>query len=238
MRRLIALPWLLLFALTATAETKIDGPTSVAVSQPAWFTVGGMESGDRSVWFPSPQLQTDSRYIKEGVSLFWSDKPGKFQINVMVVDCSKNKFIPLSETIAVGSDPGPDPIPPGPDPPDPDPPPTPDPLTGLALLAYDWALSETPTVKRVEYATGLAGSFSGMAAKIAAGTVSKPQDIIDQTTAANRAAIGVAGRAAWLPWFERLRVYLNAESKAGRLVTPEHYAMAWREIADGLEVVR
>jgi len=122
MRRLIALPWLLLFALTATAETKIDGPTSVAVSQPAWFTVGGMESGDRSVWFPSPQLQTDSRYIKEGVSLFWSDKPGKFQINVMVVDCSKNKFIPLSETIAVGSDPGPDPIPPGPDPPDPDPP--------------------------------------------------------------------------------------------------------------------
>jgi len=123
MRRLIALLWLLLFALTATAETKIDGPTSVAVSQPAWFTVGGMESGDRSVWFPSPQLQTDSRYIKEGVSLFWSDKPGKFQINVMVVDCSKNKFIPLSETIAVGSDPGPDPIPPGPDPPDPDPPP-------------------------------------------------------------------------------------------------------------------
>ena len=126
--------------------------------------------------------------------------------------------------------------PPGPDPPIP--PPTPDPLTGLALLAYDWALSETPTVKRVEYATGLAGSFSGMAAKIAAGTVSKPQDIIDQTTAANRAAIGETGRAAWLPWFERLRVYLNAESKAGRLVTPEHYAAAWRQIAKGLEAVR
>jgi len=170
----------------------------------------------------------------DGSALFWTQTPGAYTVNAIAVDWAAKRLTPLMAVVQVVGD-GPTP-PPGPDPPIP--PSPPDPLTGLALLAYDWALSETPAVKRVEYATGLAGSFGAMAAKIAAGAVSKPQEIIDQTTAANRAAVGEAGRAAWLPWFEKLRVYLNSESKAGRLVTPEHYTVAWREIAKGLEAVR
>ena len=212
----------------------IDGPKEVAAGHPAWFQITGLASGASAAWFPSAHLQAGPPHLVECSALFWTQTPGSYTVNAIAVDWEAKRLTPLMATVQVVGD---GPLPP-PDPDPPIPPPTPDPLTGLALLAYDWALSETPTVKRVEYATGLAGSFSGMAAKIAAGTVSKPQDIIDQTTAANRAAIGETGRAAWLPWFERLRVYLNAESKAGRLVTPEHYAAAWRQIAKGLEAVR
>ena len=168
--------------------------------------------------------------LPAGTTLIFGETPQAF-VFVWLVTSPDGKVDVAVRTLPRGPLP-----PPGPDPPIP--PPTPDPLTGLAKMAYDWAVAVTPDAKRKEYGTALSVSFSGMAAKIAAGAVSKPQEIIDQTTAANRAAVGEAGRAAWLPWFEKLRVYLNSESKAGRLVTPEHYTVAWREIAKGLEAVR
>lgn len=168
-------------------------------------------------------ITPDGQVEWEHAAIFSSLNRGKFAILLAV---AKDDLPALAvHEIAVG-----EPLPP--------PPPPPAPLTGLAKLVYEWALADTPVAKRQEYATALAGSFSLMAAKIAAGTVTRSQDIIDQTTTVNRQAIGAAGKVAWMPWFQRLRVYLNVESKAGRLVTPNHHAGAWSQIAKGLRAVK
>ncbi len=215
----------------AAVAASIDGPETVKPGHPAWFQITDMPARGTAFWFVTDHLQVESRYMQPATALFWAAAPGKYRVSAIVVAIEKDNLVgeSLSAVVKVEGD-APVPPPPPPDPPSP--------LTGLSKLVYDWALTETPQAKRVVYASALSRSYDGMAAKIAAGAVKTPQDIIDQTTAANRAAIGEAGRTAWLPFFQQLRVHCNTASKAGLLVTPEHHAAAWRQIAKGLEAVR
>jgi hypothetical protein len=81
--------------------------------------------------------------------------------------------------------------------------------------------------------TALANSFSSMAAAIAAGTLSKPQDILSQTRFSNNEALG-ASVDAWKKWGECLSDALSLLHETGKLKTPEDYRVAWEEIAAGL----
>jgi hypothetical protein len=135
---------------------------------------------------------------------------------------------PLVANVTLGGAAPPD------DPDDPDPP-TPPPLTGLAKQTHDWAITLVPSTAQLK-CQAVAQSFSSVASQIAAGTLTDPAKIIEATRTSNLAAAG--DRDAWLPFFEKLRVYLNAESQAGRLVTAEQYRAAWVAIAKGLEAVR
>lgn len=145
-------------------------------------------------------------------------------------------------TLVVAASPIPSPGPsPGPvPPPGPAPgpiPPSPAPLTGTALLAYQWA-SESVVAgpERQADAVKLAGSFEGVAAQIAAGVLPDAQAIITATKAANQTALGPR-RDAWTGWAAKLNDHLKAESAAGRLATPDAHRAAWLEIATGLRRV-
>lgn len=132
--------------------------------------------------------------------------------------------------------PVPPPSPPGPAP-GPIPPPGPAPLTGTALLAYQWATESVAAgPERQADAVKLAGSFEGIAAQIAAGVLPDATAIVAATQAANRAALGTR-RDAWVAWAAKLNEHLKAESAAGRLKNPDEHRVAWLEIAAGLRRV-
>lgn len=139
---------------------------------------------------------------------------------------------PLVANVTLGAaDPPPGPGPgPGPEP-GPDPP-----LTGLSKQVRDWATTLVPSNARLK-CQAVAQSFSTVASQIGAGTLAAPSQIIAVTTQANRESAG-ATRDDWLPFFEQLRKYLNTESQAGRLATPEQHRVTWLAIAQGLEAVR
>jgi hypothetical protein len=72
---------------------------------------------------------------------------------------------------------------------------------------------------------------------MAAGTLTEPAKIIAATRDANQAAVGQL-RDAWLPFFEEVRKYLNAESAAGRLATLEQHQAVWKDLAAGLRAAK
>lgn len=75
-----------------------------------------------------------------------------------------------------------------------------------------------------------------MAAAIAAGTLAMPAEILAQTKASNQAALG-QHVDAWKPFGVKLADKLDSLNKAGQLPNAAEYAVAWREIAVGLNAV-
>ena len=82
-------------------------------------------------------------------------------------------------------------------------------------------------------AGALADAFLSVAKRIEAGELKTPAEIVAASKAANNAALG-DGRNAWLPFFEKLRDYMNAEAEAGRLVSAADHARLFKQIAEGL----
>jgi hypothetical protein len=123
------------------------------------------------------------------------------------------------------------PVPPGPGPE-----PQPDPLSGLAKDARDWA--SVVSVANRPLAKPLADAFEAIAAQIAAGTLATPETVQAASKLANRAALGDAGATAWMPWFEKLQVFLAAETKAGRMANVADIRTKWLDIAKGLRAVQ
>lgn len=124
-----------------------------------------------------------------------------------------------------------------PTPPSPGPAPQPDPLSGLAVLARDWVSGVGDYAERKSDLAALVKSFQAVASQIAAGTLKTPEEIVKATSEANANAL--AGRRdKWLPWAQKLRDYLNAESVSGRLKSADQYRSAWIEISKGLEAVK
>lgn len=115
----------------------------------------------------------------------------------------------------------------------PNPAPDPDqPLPEAARLAREW-LSLVPDEARAK-APQLAGAFRGVAVRIASGELRDPNSIINASVAANRETLG-EHRNAWLPWFQRLRDYMNTLAESGKLTTPEAHGALFRDLASGLE---
>lgn len=111
-----------------------------------------------------------------------------------------------------------------------------DPLSIFARQVRDWCLALVPAASRGK-AAALAQSFSTVSSQMAAGTLATPEAVIKATYEANLAVLG-NDREQWALFREKLRVELNARSKAGTLQTiPQHMAV-WDEIAAGLRAVK
>ncbi len=130
----------------------------------------------------------------------------------------------------------------GPTPPDPNPP-TPDPVFPdgkfkLASTAYKLGMKVTPENRKA--ALELSKSFTSMASTIAAGAITKPEEILTKTTDANRAALDRAGvnKETWQQFFTDLQEVTYALYKDKKLVTADDYITAWRELSQGLEKVK
>lgn len=117
----------------------------------------------------------------------------------------------------------------------PQPPPF-NPLSPLATQIRDWASTLVPTNALVKR-DAVAQSLDSVRAQMAAGTLTEPAKIVAATRDANQAAVGEL-RESWLPFFEKLRDYLNAESQAGRLATVEQHIAVWKGISEGLRAVK
>ncbi|GAB6185894.1 hypothetical protein [Thermopirellula anaerolimosa] len=110
-------------------------------------------------------------------------------------------------------------------------PPTPQPEAEASRLAREW-LSQVPEKARAK-APQLAGAFRNSAERIDRDELTTVAGIIEAAAETNRKALG-EDRNAWLPWFERLRTYMNGLAEAGNLKTPAQHAALFRDIAKGL----
>lgn len=116
------------------------------------------------------------------------------------------------------------------------PPPPPPPLSPLAKQTRDWATTLVPTEARLK-CESVAQSLDAISSRMAAGTLTDPAKIIAATRDANQAAVGEM-RGVWLPFFEEVRKYLNAEAAAGRLKTLEQHQAVWKDVAAGLRAAK
>lgn len=98
-------------------------------------------------------------------------------------------------------------------------------------LAREWLALAAPQAR--SRAAALAQAFREIAAEIESGKLKDPAAIIQASTERNRAALG-EDRNAWLPWFEKLREYMNTLADKGGLKTAADHAVFFRQIADGL----
>ncbi len=112
-------------------------------------------------------------------------------------------------------------------------------LEGLAKQAYEWTalVSRTNDYGEAEVkadAKRLATSFSTVAKKIKDGLLTDQNDIFVQSKTSNDGILGDA-KSSWLPWFMQMTEMLKAAYKDNAIRTPAQYAVAWEEIARGLE---
>jgi len=145
---LAAIALSLVLPIAALAQgLSIVGPTEpIEPRQPAWLTIVGVESGTSAVFFPSDQLQSGPPHIMPLSALFWADSPGVYRANAIVVDWTAQLLIPLTFTIKVEGENGPDPPPP--------PPPPSDELWGL-LIYESHDLDDDPDFAKVVVSTRL-----------------------------------------------------------------------------------
>jgi hypothetical protein len=128
-------------------------------------------------------------------------------------------------------------VPPPPDPDNPDPT-FPDGKYKLAARVYKIAKEKVAPEDRAA-ATVLSKSFRSKAQEIKDGKYSKVEDILQETTKSNRDALDKAGinRAKWDAFFTTLQEDIYTLYSDKKLVAVGDYAIAWVEIADGLEKV-
>lgn len=127
------IPVLLLLLSSTASAVEIKGPNEVEAGHCAWFEIAGIDEGMAVCFFPDEMLDVDSRHIKKGHGLFWTEQPGKYRITAIAVrpgtETTPMELIPMIHRVTVtGKSPDPEPDP-DPDP-DPDPAPDPDPQPG------------------------------------------------------------------------------------------------------------
>ncbi|WP_347245169.1 hypothetical protein [Thermogutta sp.] len=127
---------------------------------------------------------------------------------------------PRVEIVYLAVQPGPGPAPPRPE------------IPEAQRLAWEWLSSVSEQARN--RAGALADAFRSVAERIEKGELTDPGSIIQASTQANRAALG-EDRNAWLPWFERLREYMNGLAEKERLKKAADHAVLFRQIADGLD---
>lgn len=232
------LPLFILLAFSATANAD---PPSAIILGPTGGVPGDIlvldasaSNGDFFAWQVTPELpegRTTILPLEGGRKCLVCSVPGTYTLFLAVGNAKGISL--LKHVVAVRGT--------GPSPPDPQPPPRPDPdlpegRYGLAKVVYELAVQHVPQQSR-SAAQPLAQNYRGVAAQIAAGTLSGAAAILKATTEQNRDAVG-EHRDAWQAFFRALAVPLQEHSNAGRLRTNEDFQTAWGEIAIGLEAVR
>lgn len=141
----------------------------------------------------------------------------------------------LQADIVVG-----EPLPPTPPtPPVPPAPPTPIPdgKYRLGKFTYESVLKSVPASSQKSGAAKLATSFTGIASRIAAGTLSDPKEILKETAKANTAALGDEV-ASWEVFSDILQDKLFELYKDKTLASKEDFSAAWLEIAVGFGAIK
>lgn len=111
----------------------------------------------------------------------------------------------------------------------------------LSKFVYDGVknikLSKSDKIKQCN---AIASSFDGIAAAIAAGTITTLEDILKKTAESNKFALTKSGgdRAKWETLFTEIQEKLFDLYKTSKMQTKEDFAGAWREISFGLKLVK
>lgn len=229
--------------LVAMAAVLASGPTAVIVGpqrgNPGDLIVLDASQSRDAAGFAWVLADSDKTFLEfEGGRkvVFATGTPGRYTFVLVAANAGSDgkPLVAVARHLLTVGDPQPGPEPPRP----PQPEPLPPGKYGLAMFARDQAarVAIDPATK-VTTAQGLANSFDSLAATIAAGALLEPASIIAATQASNVSALG-PHRSAWQPWGESLRLKLNAFSEGQLLVSPQDYAIAWREIATGLRAVK
>jgi hypothetical protein len=180
--------------------------------------------------------------------LFAEEKNGKLEKDDKTEEITQASQL-LMATVTLDGEINPcPPRPPGPGPnPSPNPPsPSPGPdfppgRFGLAEKAFNWSAKvNLPPDQKAQSAQALAASFSTVASQIAAGTLTNPVKILQETKNSNGTALkGVnIPNSAWEAWGNEFQKYTFDLYKTSKLKSPTDFADAWREIAAGLSQVK
>ena len=111
----------------------------------------------------------------------------------------------------------------------------------LSKFVYDGVknikLSKSDKTKQC---ASIASSFDGIAAAIAAGTITTLEEILKKTAESNKFALTKSGgdRTKWEPLFTEIQEKLFDLYKASKMQTKEDFAIAWREISSGLKLIK
>jgi hypothetical protein len=173
------------------------------------------------VVFAAGFLEVKPEVISGGSAIIFQGPAGEYA----VVYFGPESAEPVVSKVVLG---GGGPVPP--------PPPPPPPLSAVAKTVQGWATTLVPAAARTK-CPAVAASFSTISSRMAAGTLSTPAEILAATRESNVAAVGDQ-RDAWLPFFEELRKFLNAESEAGKLADVKAHQALWDQIALGLGAVK
>ena len=204
--------------LAASLLGQVKGPDRVEVGQ-----IVKLESpGDSGAgWFVQEPIDLKYEEFEQGKYCVFASgcRPGR--IIVVAVDWDGRRLHRHIVTVGEGPGPGPgpDPVPPGPDP-------EPDPgKYGLAKRVKAALKAMGPDDRAL--APTISANFSGVAAAMAAGTMTSEESIGElyrRNTAAHQ------GKQAWVAFFGQIRSTLNNLG----IESSEDVAQAYREIADGL----
>lgn len=131
--------------------------------------------------------------------------------------------------------------------PEPDPTPTPTPTPSfpdgsyqLSKFSYEQATNSVPGSSRQNGAAVLARSYRGVASAAQAGTIKTTAQFLAQTKQANDAALQQAGISAadWATFSGNLQDRLYTLYQNKQINTVADFAIAWNEIAAGLDKVK
>ena len=120
--------------------------------------------------------------------------------------------------------------------PDPEPEPNPQPDSSWAKWTRETVLAEVPSAGRAAQSQALAGAIRGLAAKIAAGAVSTPEDARVQLRAATNQALG-KDSAKWVGFSLKFSAHLEGLAASGKLDSVKQYQTIYEGVAAGLETV-
>jgi len=117
-------------------------------------------------------------------------------------------------------------------------PPAPAP-TSLSDLSYNWIITSNMNLPPSEIkhsASILANCFETVAELIKNNLLTDPMPILDITGTDCRAALSRinVGNEFWKPWGDKFQEHIYGLYNQNKLVTAQQYAVAWRQIADGL----
>jgi hypothetical protein len=199
------------------SEVKGDVGSFIAVSAECDAPSVAFYAIDAGINLFPPRLLADPK-----TTVVTSAKAGRYRI-LAYSGNGDGPSEPVVVTVVVGGAP---PIPPGPNPPEPDPQPTPPNLTGFAKLAFDKSRVYTAAERGK-----VADNFEGTAARIAAGEL---RTVADANAALKDENARDVNRTTWLPFFQAWAAEADAQNKAGTLRTPDEYAQAFRDTAEGL----
>jgi len=209
-------------------EIKLEGDEDKSEGDLIEFSA--VESyGDHFTWDVNPKPADGKVMFKpslDGRTCQIASYPGVYTVTLFVSNCEGQAVEHRTLTVESNHD--------CPTPEEPDKPiePTPPGLAGLAKDAYELALSNVDSSHRGD-ASKVASVYSSLANNA---NFTSPQALINQTLVELRNELGT-NIEHWKPWHSKLNTAIQKQIASGKLVSISQYKAAWKQIAEGLNVL-